>query len=106
MSLRDQSKSFYYYRLIFVFLFLLMSFACIGIVALEQFAGFNLLDAGNDIDKEALFVTLIFMGALGFFTAFIMLYLMRERRGPVFDRRQFSMSVSFADRRCEPDRRA
>jgi len=100
-----QSKTFFCYRVLFVALFLLMSVACLGVVSLQQLFDYNLVTIGSDTDNEALFVTLCFMGVLGFLIASMMIYLMREKRISSSDRRQASITLSFNDRRIQSDRR-
>lgn len=97
--------SLLYYRLFFIALFLLLGFSTVGIVVLEQYAGINIIITESEIDKKALHVALSLMGILGISTAFIMIYLMRERRQSAPDRRQQSLPTNFTDQRINIDRR-
>ena len=97
--------SFLYYRLFFITLFLLLGVSTVGIVMLEQYAGINIIITESKTEKQALHVALSIMGILGFSTAFIMIYLMRERRHSAPDRRQQLIPVDFTDRRINIDRR-
>ena len=97
--------SLLYYRLFFVALFLLMGFSTLGIVLLEQYASINIITTESEAEKQALHVALSIMGILGNTTAFIMIYLMRERRHSGPDRRQQSMHTDFSERRTSTDRR-
>ena len=105
MLLYIQSKSFFCYRVLFVALFLLMGIACLGVFSLQQLFDYNLVITGSETGNEALLATLCFMGVLGFLTASMMIYLMREKRQPASDRRQISKSVSFSERRTGANRR-
>jgi len=105
MSLYIQSKLFFSYQVLFVALFLLMGVACLGVVSLQQLFDYNLVTTGADADNEALLATFGFMGVLGLLIAFIMIYLMREKRQSSSDRRQIFTPVSFSERRIQNDRR-
>ena len=106
MLFQTHSNLVFYYRLFFVALFLLLGVAGTGIVVLEYFAGINIIKTETTIDKQALFATSSVMGTLGFLTAFIMIFLMREKRGSTTDRRQFNKPLDFIDRRLDTDRRS
>ncbi len=94
-----------YYRLFFIALFLLLGISAVGIVALENYAGISLIITESEIDKKALHATLSTMGAFGIATAFIMIFLMRERRRSDPDRRHKSTPAKLTDRRINIDRR-
>ena len=98
--------SLFYYRLFFIALFLLLGISAVGTVVLEQSSGINIINTESEVDKKALHVALSIMGTLGISTAFIMIYLMRERRRSGPDRRQQSRSTDFNNRRIKTDRRA
>ena len=83
-----------------------MGISGVGIVVLDYYAGITVIETDSAFDKQALFTTLGIMGALGFFTAFIMIYLMREKRGAITDRRQVNRPLDFIDRRSNTDRRS
>ena len=106
MLFQTRSNTLFYYRLFFVALFLLLGVSGTGIVVLEYYAGIDIIPTETAIDKHALFTTLSVMGALGFFTAFIMIFLMREKRGSDSDRRKLSKPLDFFDRRSKTDRRS
>lgn len=105
MFFKTRSKLLFYYRMIFVILFLLLGVSGTGIIVLEHYAGIELIEIESAADKQAMFATSSVMGALGFFTAFIMLYLMREKRKRPGDRREISKPLDFVDRRLNADRR-
>jgi len=73
---------------------------------MEYYADINIIALESEIDKQALFAVSSIMGALGFFTAFLMIYLMREKRGYASDRRKLSRPLDFTDRRSNTDRRS
>jgi len=106
MPLYIQSKSLLSYQVLFVALFLLLGLTCLGVVSLQQLFGYNLVTIGADAENEALLATLGFMGVLGLSIAFMMIYLMREKRITSSDRRQVSAPVSFNERRIRTERRA
>ena len=97
--------SLLYFRLFFITLFLLLGVSTVGIVVLEQYAGINTIITESKTEKQALHVALNIMGILGISTAFIMTYLMRERRHSAPDRRRQSIPTDFTDRRVNIDRR-
>jgi hypothetical protein len=82
-----------------------LGIAGLGIVALENYAGISIISTQSEIDREALLLTLSIFGFLGLSTAFIMMYLMRERRNIDTDRRRFSVAEQSTDRRVNIDRR-
>jgi len=100
-----RSNLTFYYRLFFVALFLLLGISGVGIVVLENYAGINIIITESEIDTKALHVTLSLMGTFGIATAFIMIFLMRERRSSAPDRRQLSTPTELTDRRINIDRR-
>jgi hypothetical protein len=53
-----------------------------------------------------LFATSSIIGTLGLFMAFIMIFLMREKRGFIADRREINKPLDFVDRRSNTDRRS
>ncbi len=106
MLFQTSSNSLFYYRLFFITLFLLLGIFGTGVVALEYYAGINVIATESETDKQALFATSSIMGALGFFTAFIMIYLMREKRESVSDRRKINRPLDFINRRSDIDRRS
>jgi len=104
MLFHIRSNMTLYYRLFFIALFLLLGISAVGIVALENYAGISIIITESEIDKKALHATLSTMGAFGIATAFIMIFLMRERRRSDPDRRHKSTSIEL-DRRINIDRR-
>lgn len=94
-----------FYRLFFTASFLLLGVAGLGIVALENYAGISIISTQSEIDRKALLLTLSIFGFLGLSTAFLMMYLMRERRNIDTDRRRFSVAERSIDRRVNVDRR-
>ncbi|MFV2004975.1 MAG: hypothetical protein ACC650_07185 [Gammaproteobacteria bacterium] len=106
MLLRTRTNIFFYYRLFFIALFLLLGISGTGIVVLDYYAGITIIETGSPFDKQALFATLSIMGTLGFFMAFIMIFLMREKRDSIADRREISKPLDFIDRRSNIDRRS
>ena len=106
MLFQIRTNLFFYYRLFFIFLFLLLGTSGVGVVVLESFTSVDVFAAESEFDKKALHTTSLVMGALGFTVAFIMIYLMREKRGITTDRRQLSRPLDFADRRSNLDRRS
>jgi len=89
----------------FITLFLLLGFVGIGSALLENYTDSNIFSAKSDFDNQALQATFIIMGILGFCTAFMMIYLIKERRGRSPDRRLQFRPFDFPDRRNNIDRR-
>ena len=106
MLFQTRSNTLFYYRLFFVALFLLLGVSGTGIVVLEYYAGIDIIPTETAKEKQAIFTTLSVMGALGLSTAFIMIFLMREKRGSDSDRRKLSKPLDFIDRRSKTDRRS
>ena len=106
MLFQIRKNLFFYYRVFFIFLFILLGASGVGIVVLEYFTIVDIFAAESEFDKKALHTTSLVMGALGFTVAFIMIYLMREKRDSTPDRRQLSRPLDFADRRSSFDRRS
>ena len=96
----------FYYRLFFIFLFLLLGISGVGIAVLEYFTSIDIFAAESEFDKEALHTISLVMGVVGFAVACIMIYLMREKRSSISDRRQLSRPLDFADRRTNLNRRS
>jgi cell division protein FtsW (lipid II flippase) len=105
MVFQIRTNLFFYYRLFFIILFLLLGVSGIGIVALESYTSVDIIVTETDFDKKALHTTSLVMGALGFTVAFIMVFLMREKRNSTPDRRQLYRPLDFPDRRSSLDRR-
>jgi len=89
----------------FITLFLLLGFIGIGSVLLESYTDLNIFTAKSNFDNQALQATFIIMGILGFCTALMMIYLIKERRGKAPDRRIQFRPFDFPDRRNNIDRR-
>jgi len=106
MLFQIRTNLFFYYRLFFIFLFLLLGTSGVGVVVLEYFTNIDIFAAESEFDKKALHTTSLVMGALGFTVASIMIYLMREKRDFTTDRRQSSRPLDFAERRSNLDRRS
>lgn len=106
MFYRTRSRIIFYYRLFFIVLFLLLGISGTGIVILEYFAGIRVITSESYAYTDALYATSAFMGALGFVTAMVMIYLMREKRSSRSDRRQIDRPLDFPDRRSNIDRRS
>ncbi len=77
----------------------------VGSVLLENYTELNVFFAKTEFDKKALQATFLVMGILGFCTAFIIFYLIKERRGGIIDRRMEFKPVDFSDRRSNTSRR-
>ena len=105
MFYQAHSKLLYYYRLFFITAFLLLGIAGAGILLLECVADIDVISTERVIDEQALYVTCGFMGLFGLITAFIMIYLMQEKRKTTIDRRKFDRPLDFTDRRSNTDRR-
>ncbi len=101
-----RSNMILYYRLFFIALFLLSGISAVGIVLLENYAGINIIFTESEIDTKALHITLILLGIFGIATAFIMIFLMRERRSSAPDRRHKSTPTESIGRRINADRRS
>ena len=99
------SKLLYFYRLFFITLFLLLGITGAGILLLECVAGIDVISTESDIDEQALYVSCGFMALFGLITAFIMIYLMKEKRKASIDRRRHDQPLDFTDRRSNIDRR-
>jgi hypothetical protein len=95
-----------YYRFFFIALLLLLGIVSIGTVALEHYAGIDVVTTESEFDDKALCTTLLVMGTLGIIAACMMLYLIREKRGAINDRRKSSQPFNYANQRSYPsDRR-
>lgn len=105
MTLQTRSNTFTLYRLFFIVLFLLLGIVGIGSVLLENYTDFNIFTTKSNFDNQALQATFIIMGILGFCTALMMIYLIKERRGKQPDRRTQFKPFDFPDRRNNTDRR-
>ncbi len=106
MIFQIRRDSFTLYRVFFIALFLLMGFLGIGSVLLENYTDTRIFFAGSEFDNHALQVTFTIMGILGFCTAFMMVYLLREKRSIKIERRNQFKPLNFTDRRTSKDRRA
>jgi hypothetical protein len=106
MLLRTRTNIFFYYRMFFIALFLLLGISGTGIVVLDYYAGITIIETDSPFDKQALFATSSIIGTLGLFMAFIMIFLMREKRGFIADRREINKPLDFVDRRSNTDRRS
>jgi hypothetical protein len=106
MQFKTHSTIIEYYRLFFIVLFLLLGISGTGITVLDYYTGVDIIPINTIADKQALFATSSVMGGIGFFTAFIMIYLMREKRKTTFDRRMINKPLDFIDRRSNKDRRS
>lgn len=104
MKLRSNSTTFF--PLLFIILFLLLGIAGIGIILLEQYAGISIIVTESERDRVAIYTASSFIGVFGLFTSSLMFYLLRERRGSDFDRRQQSKPLDFPNRREDSDRRS
>lgn len=105
MTFQTRSSTFTIYRVFFISLFLLLGFIGIGSALLENYTNINIFVTKSDFDNQALQATFIIMGILGFCTAFMMIYLIKERRGRAPDRRIQFRPFDFPDRRSSIDRR-
>ena len=106
MPYEIRSNLFLYYRFFFVALFLLLGISCIGTVALGHYADIDIVTTKSEFDEKALYTTLLVMGTLGIIVASMMLFLMREKRGVMNDRRKSSQPFNHANqRRHVSDRR-
>jgi hypothetical protein len=106
MLFQVRTNLFFYYRLFFIILFLLLGVSGIGIVVLESYTSIDIITTETDFDKKALHITSLLMGAPGLIVAFIMVSLMREKRNSTPGRRQLSRPLDFPDRRSNLDRRS
>lgn len=106
MIFQIRDGSFTFYRVFFIGLFLLMGVFGLGSALLENFTDTRIFFIGSEFDNHALQITFIIMGILGFCTAFMMIFLLREKRGIKVERRRQFKPVNFTDRRTSRDRRA
>lgn len=72
MLFQIRTNLFFYYRLFFIILFLLLGISGIGIVVLESYTSIDIIATETDFDKKALHTTSLVMGAPGLTVAFIM----------------------------------
>ncbi len=105
MTYQTRSDTFTLYRAFFIGLFLMLGIIGIGSVLLENYTELNVFFAASEFDKQALQATFLIMGILGFCTALMMIYLIKERRGGIIDRRVEFKPVDFSDRRSSTSRR-
>ncbi len=105
MAYQTRSDTFTLYRAFFIGLFLMLGIIGIGSVLLENYTDLNVFFAASDFDNQALQATFIIMGILGFCTALMMIYLIKERRSGKFDRRIQFQPLDFPDRRSNTSRR-
>ncbi len=105
MAYQTRSDTFTLYRAFFIGLFLMLGIIGIGSVLLENYTELNIFFATSDFENQALQATFIIMGILGFCTAFMMIYLIKERRSRNSDRRTQFEPVDFPDRRSDTNRR-
>ena len=106
MIFQIRNGSFTFYRVFFIGLFLFMGVLGLGSGLMESYTDTRIFSVGSEFDNHALQLTCTIMGILGFCTAFMMIFLLREKRGIKFERRKQFKPVNFTDRRTSRDRRA
>ncbi len=95
-----------FYRWFFIALFMLCALFCLTVVAIDTFTGIHLLMIESDIDKQALNSIFLVLSLLCIIVSGTILYLMKERRTGIDDRRQYQSPIDFADRRNNDCRRS
>ncbi len=93
------------YRWFFVLLFFVCGGSGLALVLFDALTGIDLLAIESDRDKDALYSILLALGLLGLCLAGTMLYLLRERRDHLAERRARRLPIDFPERRKQPERR-
>lgn len=105
MRINLRSALYAFYRKLFTGVFLLTGIASATLAILENLIGITTLFTDSVIEQEAIYNISIMVGLVSFITAFLLVYLSRDRRTGS-NRRYLDQSSYPGDRRRNTDRRA